>query len=186
MNAMAPSTLSDEFDLGQSAAAPLLRKQKSRPPTAPSQSSLLPGETNAQMITRITTEAKQKKPSQNKVGENTFAFQCKAHQLPPVDMQFKLLKFEQTPRKDGKAIPKVWRFDFVWPEYKLIVEIDGGVWMAGGGAHSHPVDITRNMTKQNDAALEGFCILRFTPAEVKSGHAIAFTQRVLYARGWRR
>lgn len=40
------------------------------------------------------------------------------------------------------------------------------------------------MTKQNDAMLLGYQVLRFTPAEVKTGHAVAFTQKVLQSKGW--
>lgn len=38
---------------------------------------------------------------------------------------------------------------------------------------------TRNMAKQNDAVLLGWAVLRFTPAQVKNGEAIAFVQRAL-------
>ena len=52
--------------------------------------------------------------------------------------------------------------------------------MAGGGAHSNPRDIERNMRKRNDAALLGYTVLAFTPRDVTAGNAIAFTQRVLH------
>jgi len=77
-----------------------------------------------------------------------------------------------------------WRADCVFPDYKLICEIDGGIWIRG--AHGHPTDIIRNMTKQNDAMLLGFTVLRFTPAEVRSGHAVEFAQKVLQSKGWKR
>lgn len=129
-----------------------------------------------------------RKSKRNDRGELDFAAQCRAYRLPPVigkpAQQFKLLKSQQTPRKDGRNIPKAWHFDFAWPDYRVIVEIDGGVWMPGGGAHSHPVDVTRNMAKRNDAALAGFLVLAFTPQQVKNGEAIADTQRLLAARGW--
>lgn len=134
----------------------------------------------------IELVGKPKRPSRNKQGELDFAFACRVFKLPSPEQQFKLLKTVQVPRKDGKNIPGKWLFDFAWPEFKLIVEIDGGVFMAGGGAHSHPVDIKRNMAKQNDATLAGFVIIRFMPEQVKKGEAIAFTQRVLAARGWKR
>jgi hypothetical protein len=123
--------------------------------------------------------------SRNKVGEDTFEFQCRAYKLPPMVRQFKLLKTVQTPRADGKDIPNAWRFDFCFPEYALIVEVDGGIFMAGGGAHSHPVDVKRNLLKRNDAALAGFIILAFMPEQIRRGEAIAFTQRVLAKQGWR-
>ncbi len=109
--------------------------------------------------------------------EANFEFQCRAHKIP-VSAQF---RFAQSAHASNAR--RRWIADFAFLEAKVMVEIDGGVWMAGGGAHSHPTDITRNMTKQNDATLLGFVTLRFTPAEVKSGHAIAFTQRILHTRG---
>jgi very-short-patch-repair endonuclease len=112
--------------------------------------------------------------------ERLYAWQCAAFKLPTVQAQF---RFIQSAFPTNKR--KVWKTDFAFTEFGVMVEIDGGIWRPGGGAHSHPVDITRNMTKQNDAALMGFVTLRFTPAEVKSKHAIAFTQRVLFALGWK-
>jgi very-short-patch-repair endonuclease len=112
--------------------------------------------------------------------ESTFAFQCRALKLPSVIPHY---RFAQDKHPGDKR--RVWIADFAFLEWRLMVEIDGGIWMPKGGAHSHPIDITRNMTKQNDAALLGFFTLRYTPAEVKSGQAIGFTQKVLHARGWR-
>ncbi|MFO1465846.1 MAG: hypothetical protein U1F35_05305 [Steroidobacteraceae bacterium] len=120
-------------------------------------------------------------PKVNK-GEATFAFQCRAFRLPDVAPKWKMVNSAgtRTPKKRELAM---WEFDFAFLVQKVLVEIDGGIWIQG--AHAHPTDITRNMTKQNDAAHAGFITLRFTPAEVKSGHAIAFTQRVLATRGWK-
>jgi very-short-patch-repair endonuclease len=113
-------------------------------------------------------------------GEREFAFQCRTYRLPLLKAQMRLERSDQELRKDGR--PRVWVFDFVFVNHGIIVEIDGGVWI--GGAHGHPLDLTRNMKKRNDAALAGYLILAFTPREVKIGHAIAFTQRVLATRGW--
>lgn len=140
----------------------------------------------ASVLHRANTQRKSKEETDKKAAEDRFHFDCVRFKLPTCTRQWKLLKSVQTPRKDLKPIPKVWRFDGCFDEWKVIVEIDGGIWMPGGGAHSHPIDITRNMTKQNDAALAGYVVLRFTPREVFNEHAIAFTQHVLYARGWRR
>jgi hypothetical protein len=156
-------------------------------PSPPKQAEMGGMETSAAVSMLASVQRKQKgKTSQTKVGEQSFDYLCRSHRLPPHVWKFKLLKSEQTPRKDGKQIPRMWEFDFAWPDFMLIVEINGGVWMPGGGAHSHPIDITRNMTKQNDAALAGFFVLQFTPDDVKHGDAIAFTQRVLHERGWSR
>lgn len=110
--------------------------------------------------------------------ERSFLAQCKLLSLPPVFAQWRYEKsqFPGNPRRK-------WAADFVFKDFKLICEIDGGIWIKG--AHAHPLDITRNMTKGNDAALLGFMVLHFTPTEVKSGHAVAFTEKVLKTRGWK-
>jgi very-short-patch-repair endonuclease len=127
--------------------------------------------------------AKKPKPRDDSA-EREFDFQCRAYKLPPA------IRKHRMPSASGLLTPKTqvlatWEFDFAFLEQRLLVEIDGGIFMPGGGAHSHPVDITRNMTKRNDAALGGFWLLAFTPREVRNGHAIAFTQKKLATLGWR-
>lgn len=118
-----------------------------------------------------------KKP--NDYAEKAYEFQCKALRLPAFERQARFPQSEHP----GNARRR-WAIDFLFREHKVAIEIDGGIWMAGGGAHSHPIDITRNMTKQNDLALLGILVLRFTPREATNGFAVAFTQRVLATRGW--
>jgi len=118
--------------------------------------------------------------SKNMHFEETFAFQCRAYKLPPFVMQFSI---QNSDHPDNKR--RRYRFDFCFPDYWLIAEIDGGVWRAGGGAHSHPIDIERNMRKGNDAILHGYSVLHFLTDEVRNGKAISYTQKVLFSRGWR-
>ncbi len=125
----------------------------------------------------LPTSTKRAQPKKDDTAERTFAFQCAAGKLPRVVAQSKL------PKSAHPNDPKrQWVFDFVFRDHGVIVEVNGGIWIQG--AHSHPVDVTRNMRKQNDAAAEGFVVLQFTPREVKSGHAIAFTEKVLRNLGW--
>lgn len=156
-------------------------------PALPRQAEMGGMETDAAAIVLVAEkrrrDAKEYK-SPIKKGENDFEFACRSFCLPMFARQWEMPKFVQEPRNDGRLDPRVWRFDFCFINFKLIVEIQGGVWRPGGGAHSHPIDITRNMTKQNDAVLAGYQVLQFTPDDVARGEAIAFTQRVLYARGW--
>lgn len=109
--------------------------------------------------------------------ESTFAFQCRAYKLPDVTAQY---RFAQSAYPTNAR--RRWIADFAFLELKVMIEIDGGLHIPGMG-HSRATGIERSMTKQNDAALLGFVTLRFTPKEVKSGHAIAFTQRILHTRG---
>ena len=106
--------------------------------------------------------------------EREFALHCLARRFPPILMHCRMKRTDDPQR--------FWIFDYAMESYKLFIEIDGGIWMRG--AHAHPLDILRNMTKQNDAVLSGFAILRFTTPQVKNGYAADFTERYLRLRGW--
>ncbi len=57
---------------------------------------------------------------------------------------------------------RLWRFDFAWPERKIAFEMEGAIWMKGGGGHSHPMGIEKDIEKYNAAALEGWLVFRIT------------------------
>ncbi len=57
-----------------------------------------------------------------------------------------------------------WRFDFAWPEKKLAVEIEGGVF--SGGGHVRGAMYRKNCEKYNAAAELGWTLLRYLPKEV--------------------
>lgn len=132
-------------------------------------------------------KAKRKRgPSKRNAGQEAFAFLCRTHRLPTPHAQWELAKSAQVPRKDHKTGPLTWKFDFCWPEYRLIVEVDGGVWRHGGGAHSHPVALERNRLKRNDAALAGYHVIAFPPEDFtgRKRDAMGFVLRALASRGW--
>lgn len=57
-----------------------------------------------------------------------------------------------------------WRIDFAWPEKKVAVEIEGGIW--SGGRHVRPQGYIKDMEKYNSLVLHGWLLLRFTPNEI--------------------
>lgn len=59
-----------------------------------------------------------------------------------------------------------WRFDFAIPSKKIAFEIDGGIWRKGGGAHSRPKNIMRDIEKSNAAQLLGWKVFRIPGHEV--------------------
>ena len=71
-----------------------------------------------------------------------------------------------------------WRFDFAWPDHKLAVEIEGGIWRKKG-AHSGGAAITRDCEKSNDAQLAGWRVLRFVRKHLDDGTAVTLTRRAL-------
>jgi len=115
------------------------------------------------------------KPEENE-GENLLAFQIKAMKLPVPLRQFKF----------AGALGRKFAADFCFVEYKLIVEVSGGIWMKDGGAHSRPQKIELDFERQQYAAYLGFLMMAFVPDDVFSGHAIDWTAKTLGRLGWRR
>lgn len=77
------------------------------------------------------------------------------------------------------VVGRKFEVDFVWRKQKIVVEIDGGVWMQsghgpGGGAHSRPANIIRDMEKSNLVQAAGFRFFRFTPDQVENYNALEF------------
>lgn len=81
------------------------------------------------------------------------------------------------------APPRRWRFDFnIWthpngPQAWVAVEIDGGAFVAG--RHTRGTGFERDLEKLNSAALLGYRVLRFTPAMVDDGRALAVIRQAL-------
>jgi very-short-patch-repair endonuclease len=70
-----------------------------------------------------------------------------------------------------------WRFDFAWPDYLLAVEVEGGQWV--NGRHQRGQGFEDDCEKYNEAALDGWCVLRFTGGMVKDGRALATLLKAL-------
>jgi len=58
-----------------------------------------------------------------------------------------------------------WRFDFAWPDQKVAVEMEGGVFT--GGAHTRGGHYQSDCQKYNAGVLLGWRILRYTTADVR-------------------
>lgn len=100
------------------------------------------------------------------VAEEAFALGLRAYGLPePV-------------RQHRFSPPRLWRFDFCWPELMLAVEVDGVMWDRQGG-HQRPDDYADDCEKLNEAVLLGWRVLRFTPAQVARGEAALTVHRAL-------
>lgn len=71
-----------------------------------------------------------------------------------------------------------WSMDYAFPKLKIAIEVEGGIWMGGKGAHSRPMNIQRDIEKQNEAVLLGWHPLRFSPVEIKSGVSIEIVSKL--------
>ena len=57
-----------------------------------------------------------------------------------------------------------WRFDWAWPEYRVALEVDGGIWR--GGRHTRGAGWLKDTEKLNTAASMGWRLLRCTPTQL--------------------
>jgi len=57
-----------------------------------------------------------------------------------------------------------WRLDYAFPEFKVAVEIEGGIWT--GGRHTRGSGFIGDMAKYNELAARGWRLLRFPPKKV--------------------
>lgn len=71
-----------------------------------------------------------------------------------------------------------WRFDYAIPEFKIAVEVEGGVWT--GGRHVSPKGFLGDMEKYNAAAVMGWKVLRCTPKELNTARMIEMIRNCIY------
>lgn len=65
---------------------------------------------------------------------------------------------------------RMWRFDYAIPEYKIALEVEGGVWTSG--RHTRPRGFLNDIEKYNTAALDGWTVVRTVPDELITGNTI--------------
>lgn len=70
-----------------------------------------------------------------------------------------------------------WRFDFAFPALRLGVEVEGGLYSRG--RHVRPAGYEADLEKYNAAALAGWMVLRFSPAQVRSGQAASMIEEAV-------
>ena len=97
--------------------------------------------------------------------EDDFAFDMHIVGLPVPERQY---YFHPT---------RKWRVDFAWPEFMLIVELEGGVWVRG--AHNRGAGFIKDCIKYNEAAVLGWTVLRFAGGMITNGVALECLERMI-------
>lgn len=70
------------------------------------------------------------------------------------------------------ATPRRYRLDFAWPDRKLGVELEGGIFRSGPQGHSSIGGIKRDMAKHNLAVSLGWRVYRFHVDDLNSNVAL--------------
>lgn len=73
-----------------------------------------------------------------------------------------------------------WRFDYVWPDLKVALEIHGGIFT--NGRHTRGTGITEDRVKMNTAQLLGWIVIEATTAQVKDGQMLAWVKQAITIR----
>lgn len=72
-----------------------------------------------------------------------------------------------------------WRFDWAFPETRLAVEVEGGVFLTGGGRHSRGAGFRNDTEKYAEALILGWRVLRVLPEQIANGQALTWCDRIL-------
>lgn len=82
------------------------------------------------------------------------------------------------PVREWKFHPtRKWRFDWSWPDQKLALEVQGGLFVQG--RHSRGASLIREHEKLNAAAALGWRVCFVTPQQVANGEAVQVVERAL-------
>jgi very-short-patch-repair endonuclease len=87
--------------------------------------------------------------------ESRFLFLWRVAQGPPLERE---VKFHPSRR---------WRADFAHLESRTLIEIEGGIFLAGGGRHNRGSGYAKDAEKYLEAALLGWRVLRLTRAQLE-------------------
>lgn len=125
---------------------------------------------------------KSPRKSRNARYEERLAFEIRAARLPEPVPQYRWA----TELVNANGRPRQFRADFAWPTYRLLVQVHGAIWQRGGGGHSHPSGIEKDVEQQRCAVILGWWVYPVTSTEVQAGKAIGLVTLALAARGWTR
>lgn len=72
------------------------------------------------------------------------------------------------------------RADFAWVEHRVILEVEGGLWVKG--KHGRGSGIVKDIEKQNEASARGWLVLRCQPKELLLPATIAYIKSAIETR----
>jgi hypothetical protein len=73
-----------------------------------------------------------------------------------------------------------WRFDAAYVPERIAIEVEGGIFT--NGRHIRSSGFLGDMSKYNAAALEGWAVLRYSPAQISDGAWVEDVKRALALR----
>jgi very-short-patch-repair endonuclease len=101
--------------------------------------------------------------------EETLLLLIRAEGLPEPEREYMF----------AKSIGRRWRLDFAYPEKRIGIEVQGGIYVRG--AHSRGTGLERDYEKLNAAQMLGWDVYQFSRKMIDNGEAIETIRRVLEA-----
>ena len=74
-------------------------------------------------------------------------------------------------------LSRLWRFDYAWPDQKIALEVDGGLFTKG--KHARGAGIIQDHEKRNEAAIYGWRVLVCSPVDRTNGKIINVLRQIL-------
>ena len=97
--------------------------------------------------------------------ENALALELGSLGLGRFEREYMFAKEANRPEFSKRR----WRLDFYFPERRLAIEVEGGIWT--GGAHGRPSNIERDIEKHNLLNVLGITVLRVPTKWIRNGTA---------------
>lgn len=131
-------------------------------------------QTPAQRLLSATISARVKKGTRDSARDaQEFLNICDKAGVPRPELEFRF-----NPHR-------MFRADFCWVRERLILEVNGGVFIPGGGGHNSVGGFIKDQEKLNSAATMGFRVLQFLPRELLRVETIEMVRRALRgAKKW--
>lgn len=107
----------------------------------------------------------------------------KAAKMPLCDAFTLLCRKELGERceKEWRFHPvRKWRFDYAFPDFKVALEVEGGVFT--GGRHTRSLGFLKDIEKYNAAAVLGWTVVRTVPDELYTGKTLSMLRILIGAR----
>ncbi|MGN1386432.1 MAG: hypothetical protein ACI4XS_07510 [Bacillus sp. (in: firmicutes)] len=70
-----------------------------------------------------------------------------------------------------------WRFDYAIPEYRIAIEVEGGVWTQG--RHTRAKGFLGDIDKYNTAAVMGWMLVRTTPNKLITKQTMDYIKQAI-------
>ena len=98
---------------------------------------------------------------------NVFVLSCPAFGIPKPILEHRF------------DLKRRFRFDIAWLDKKVALEVEGGIYRKGGGAHSGITAQLRDIEKYNLATVQGWRVLRVEPKNLLKTETFEMVKKCL-------